>query len=224
MLYKGGVRAFTVEIPEIPAGTTLHFELGTFLNTNLAACGQLIRINQIQKEILTDFFDKISEKATTPSEVPSVDVVTAALAKKFCLYHPDKIMSDQGRTAVAFITPSDETSLELLDRVAAREAPVYNAILRTREECMAPVFTAEQSDGSAANFAIMPNGVATYDEAPPFTIDFEDWLKHPVPGGQHVIKLNPVPKLNYVCSSPSETRLIQNPQLHQRISSLTSIN
>jgi hypothetical protein len=64
VFYRGNIRAFTIEIPEVPAHTRVRFGLVTVLNTNLAACDQLVRIGQLRQEILTEFFGKLMETGT----------------------------------------------------------------------------------------------------------------------------------------------------------------
>jgi hypothetical protein len=98
------------------------------------------------------------------------------------------------------VKPTEIHALETLDELLAKPgvATVYNEIMNSKQECMAPVFTAEQSNEAKANFGLMPNGLVVYEEGSTI-FDFSEMLHNPGPTRQHDRVLGPFPKLQYVC-------------------------
>jgi hypothetical protein len=155
--YIMGTRAFTVEIPLVPAKASISFTLETTLDTNVAACKQLMKIGEIRREIITDFSKKVLEmKVVTPVQLPDVEVLVSAFAKKDCLFHPDKVRSEQRRQDVTFITPTEIRSFEMFREAVNDARSVYAEIVNSKDECMTPVFTVEQSDGTDTVFGLYP--------------------------------------------------------------------
>jgi hypothetical protein len=116
---------------------------------------------------------------------------------------------------VGFIKPTELHSLELLDRVHKGAESTYIEVRNSKNECQAPVFTVEQTNGTTANFAIMYPGVVVYDEYGPTTFDFAEIAKNLPPNGEYRHVFNPSPKLAYVCRLYAVVPFIGVPQVPQ---------
>ena len=184
------LRAFTIQIPVIPPGSKLPFTVWTDDDNNRKACQQLIKIRQIGRQILADFFARILEThAAAPSQVPNLDLLSSATAKKGCLFQPDFVLSEQGRGPVGFITPVEAKSLKMVERILPALKPKFIDTFKNRGECMAPIFTVEQTGGTSVTFAVFPPHVRTY-----ITGHFN------FPPPKEGLEWRPVPPANYECT------------------------
>lgn len=148
--YDMGVRAFTIKTPKIPPKTKLSFTLLTTRGTNIAACNQVKKIHEVRREIATEFCNEMSESGSvTPAQLAALDLAFSAMAKRECLYHPDKVSSDDDRETVIFITPSETRSLAMLNMAIKKAVSTYDEVRKRKNECMAAVFSVEQADGTS---------------------------------------------------------------------------
>ena len=200
--FDRGMRAFSVQIPAVPPKTKLFFTLWTDSEDNRKACQQLARIRQMQREIITAIFaEALETRAAVSTQLPEIDSVLRAIAKVECLFHPYRItVPEQGRWAVNFTTPAETQILKKLNLVYSKvDSKVRGTVT---EECMAPVFSVEQSDGSPLTFNLFPSYSNWYAEGPRIILDPEV-LKLLKPG-PFTIPLRPVPPQSYSCRPRSE--------------------
>jgi len=149
------VRAFTVFIPQIPPRTSsMEFSLWTDDQNNKRACQQMLVLEHKSLPLIKSYFAALVESKSIPAEkVPNPDTLFHATAKENSLYQPDSVQSEYGRKSVEFVTPQEREALGLKTEAYTLK-PKFSYIF-DNEECIAPVFTVEQTGGKTASFASM---------------------------------------------------------------------
>jgi hypothetical protein len=120
-------------------------------------------------------------------ELPDLEVLFSATAKRENLFQPDSVLSDQGRRRVDLLMPAEEHALRQQED-AYRFKPQFVDVFKTREECLAPVFTVEQTGGASVSFASYPADVPTFS-----------FVKFAVPLTSQVLTERPTPPPQYNC-------------------------
>jgi len=156
-----GEKAFTVRIPLVPQGMKIPFSLWTDDKNNQRACQQLLGINHRRHDILKHFFERVRQEVSPRQSVPDLKVLFSAIAKNDELFQPDTVMSEFGRRPVAFKSDTELRALNLYGGTLKSFKARFIDVFQNRGECMAPVFTVEQTPG-ATTFASFPPDLQTY--------------------------------------------------------------
>jgi len=165
------VRAFTVEIPMLPVKTPVKFTIWTDDDNNRQACRQLVGIEKKKISVLSDLFNRaLDAHITTPQKVPDTNLVFQYFTKHDCLFQPDFILSEEGRYPVEFIKRTESKSVKLAEDIYKSKSE-FPDIFENRGRCAAPVFTYEQTGGSAKVMPLFP--------ASPFPIYLNERFKVP---------------------------------------------
>jgi len=154
-------RAFIVRIPLVPPKSEIDFSLVTTNRDNQRACTQVIRLRNIQHQILEEFYVRVLAKYSQYLPQSNLDLVKIEAAKAQCLFQPGYVMYGEARLPIKFKTDAETKQNVLHSQVYRDHKKEFIEIFQNRGEYKAPVFLVKQSEGSAG-FASYPAYIKTY--------------------------------------------------------------
>jgi hypothetical protein len=152
------IRAFTVHVPMVPPTETVSFTLWTDSSNNRRSCLQEIGIQRLRKTILKDFYTLVLESGLS---LPPLEDTMTAQAIDSGLFSPDGFSSEIGSGTVRLKSRAQIASQEEFQKVYSELKAKFSDAWRGRKECLAPVYTAEETGGTPITFASFPPDINT---------------------------------------------------------------
>jgi hypothetical protein len=177
--------AFVVRIPRIAPKDKASFTVMTINNDNLRAAQQIIKIRQVIRSVLTDFYSRLSAKH--PQEAANLDLedVLSQRVKEENFFKPDKISYEKGRFQVEFMNHNETLAAAMNQDLYSKYKKEFLSVFQGGQQFKTPVLRIKTSEGSST-YAIFAPYVKTYVEFLVPTSEFKGaegsiFVKPPVP-------------------------------------------